>query len=239
MELFAGTSGWAYASWKPKFYPPKLPAKKFLEHYGSRLNAVEVNYSFRRLVSANVYENWAATTPPGFKFAVKAHQRITHMRRLRDTAESVRTFLSTVQPLHEAGKLGPILFQLPPNLKADLALLEEFLGQLPQNLRFAMEFRHASWLEQPVFDLLGRYNIALCAAESEKLEVPDIATSEFGYYRFRQPAYTAEQRQEIAARVQRRLREGKDVFAFFKHEELPESALYAEELLKKVRAHAA
>ncbi len=239
MVLYAGTSGWAYSSWKPAFYPAKLPAKEFLAHYSRRLNAVEVNYSFHRMVPRKLYESWAGVTPARFKFAIKAHQRITHIKRLRDVEEPVRAFLSSIGPLYEAGKLGPVLFQLPPNLKKDLTLLDDFLSQLPRTLRYAVEFRHESWLDEDVFHRLRRYNVAICAAESEKLVVPDIATANFYYYRFRRPDYAPEEIAELAARVQQRARERKDVFAFFKHEERPESALSAEELLRAVRAKAA
>jgi uncharacterized protein YecE (DUF72 family) len=239
MAIYAGTSGWAYPSWKPSFYPPKLPSKSFLSHYGTRLNTVEVNYSFRRLVSRTTFESWTATTPPEFKFAVKAHQRITHILRLKNTDEMVRAFLSSVGPLYEAGKLGPILFQLPPNLKASVDLLDEFLAQLPRTLRYSVEFRHDSWFADPVYDLLRKYNIALCVAESEDRTVPDEITANFSYYRFRQPEYSAEQRHELARKISAKIAEGKDVFAYFKHEESPQGALYAEELLQTLKAKAA
>ncbi len=239
MAIYAGTSGWAYPSWKPDFYPPKLPSKSFLSHYGTRLNTVEVNYSFRRLVSRATFDSWAAATPPDFKFAVKAHQRITHILRLKNTDEMVRAFLSSVGPLYEVGKLGPILFQLPPNLQANLEVLDEFLAQLPRTLRYAMEFRHDSWLKDPVYDLLRKYNIALCVAETEERSVPDEATASFSYYRFRRPEYSVEQRLDIAQKLSARAGEGKDVFAYFKHEETPAGALYAEELLKTVKEKAA
>lgn len=239
MAIYAGTSGWAYASWKPSFYPPKLPSRSFLSHYGTRLNTVEVNYSFRRLVSRSTFENWTATTPSDFKFAVKAHQRITHILRLKNTDEMVRAFLSSIGPLYEAAKLGPILFQLPPNLKSSLELLEEFLAQLPRTLRYAVEFRHDSWFTDPVYDLLRKYNVALCVAESEDRTVPDETTANFSYYRFRQPEYSAEQRRELAVRISAKLGEEKDVFAYFKHEESPQGAVYAEELLQTLKAKAA
>jgi uncharacterized protein YecE (DUF72 family) len=239
MAIYAGTSGWAYAGWKPAFYPPKLPSKSFLSHYGTRLNTVEVNYSFRRLVSRSTFENWTASTPAEFKFAVKAHQKITHILRLKETDEMVRAFLSSVGPLYEAGKLGPILFQLPPNLKASVELLDEFLSQLPRTLRYTVEFRHQSWFADPVYDLLRKYNVALCVAESEDRSVPDETTANFIYYRFRLPEYSAEQRRELARRIAAKVGEGKDVFAYFKHEESPQGALYAEELLQAVNARAA
>lgn len=239
MGIYAGTSGWAYASWKPAFYPPKLPSKSFLSHYGTRLNTVEVNYSFRRLVSRTTFETWAAATPPEFKFAVKAHQRITHILRLKNADEMVRAFLSSVGPLYEAGKLGPLLFQLPPNLKSSVELLDEFLALLPRTLRYAVEFRHDSWFAGPVYDLLRKYNVALCVAESEDRTVPDETTASFSYYRFRQPEYSAEQRRELAQKLSTKIGEGMDVFAYFKHEETPAGALYAEELLQALRIKAA
>lgn len=239
MAIYAGTSGWAYSGWKPKFYPAKLPSKQFLAHYASRLNTVEVNYSFRRLVARNVYEGWCAATPAEFKFAIKAHQRITHIHRLKNAEEFTRAFLSSIAPLYEAGKLGPVLFQLPPNLKADAALLEDFVALLPRTLRYAFEFRHQSWFADAIFDLLRKHEIALCVAEAEKLTVPDVVTAGFAYYRFRQPEYTAQQRREIAEKIGGRRTDVQDVFAYFKHEETPEGALYAEELLREVGSKAA
>ena len=239
MAIYAGTSGWAYAGWKPDFYPPKLASKSFLSHYGTRLNTVEVNYSFRRLVSPSTLENWIAATPVEFKFAVKAHQKITHILRLKNAEEMVRAFMSSVGPLHQAGKLGPILFQLPPNLKCSPELLEEFLRQLPRTPRYTFEFRHQSWFSDSVYDLLRKRNVALCVAESEDRTVPDETTADFSYYRFRQAEYSAEQRRQLTQKLAAKIAEGNDVFAYFKHEETPQGALYAEELLQAVKTQAA
>ena len=129
-QLYASTSGWAYPSWKPAFYPAKLPQKNFLQHYATQLNTVEVNFTFRQLVKETTVQKWIAETPAGFRFGVKAHQVITHIKRLKGTADFVPRFLSTIEPLARAEKLGPLLFQLPPNLKADSKLLEEFLATL-------------------------------------------------------------------------------------------------------------
>jgi len=236
MAIYAGTSGWAYAGWKPDFYPAKLASKSFLSHYATRLNTVEVNYSFRRLVATSTLANWIAATPAEFRFAVKAHQKITHIQRLKNAEEMVRAFLSSVGPLHQAGKLGPILFQLPPNLKCNLELLDEFLRQLPRAPRYSFEFRHESWFADPVYELLRKHNVALCVAESEDRTVPDETTADFSYYRFRQLEYSTEQRRELRQKISAKLTEGKDVFAYFKHEETPQGALYAEELLKALRA---
>ena len=236
-RLFAGTSGWAFPAWKPAFFPEKLPAKKFLPYYASRLNAVEVNYSFRHFIGERTARNWVQDTPPAFAFCVKAHQAITHVRRLKDVEEPLRRFLDSLQPLAEAGRLGPALFQLPPNLAADVKLLDQFLAQLPTELpaggfgfRAAFEFRHKSWFQAPVFDVLRRHGAALCLAESDELIVPHVITADFLYYRFRRSSYSPEDRRDIAVRLRREANEGRPVYAFFKHEESPESALWAEEI---------
>jgi len=232
-QLFSGTSGFAYPSWKPDFYPDKLTAKKFLNHYASRLNGVEINYTFRRLPSASTLENWAAETPPGFVFAMKAHQRITHIQRLKPS-EFTGLFFKAVDPLRSARRLGPVLFQLPPNLKADLALLESFVATLPEDFRIAFEFRNTSWLVDDVYRVLEKRGISLCLAESDKLTVPKVFTAGFVYSRLRKEEYTAAERDDIAERAREMLAAGKDAYVFFKHEETPAGALYAEELLKTV-----
>jgi uncharacterized protein YecE (DUF72 family) len=230
--IYAGTSGFAYPAWKPDFYPEKLPAARFLEHYAGRLNCVEINYTFRHMPSARTVATWLASTPPGFAFVVKAHQSITHSRRLKEEArEPTDYFLSALRPLKEGGRLGPVLLQLPPNLKLDLERLEHYFEMLPGDMRFAVEFRHASWFVDEVYDLLRRRNAALCVAESEKLSVPDVVTADFVYYRLRKPDYD-----EVAlARLRRRSRElfdeGRDVYLLFKHEEDAGGAVDAERLL--------
>jgi len=230
-QLFAGTSGFAYPAWKPRFYPEKLTAKKFLEYYSSRLNAVEINYTYRRLPALSILSGWVAATRPDFLFAPKAHMRITHILKLKDAGDFTALFLKSIDPLRSSRRLGPILFQLPPTLRCDLALLSDFLSQLPGDLRYTFEFRHASWLSDPVYALLAARNIALCAAESDKLETPEVITANFAYYRLRKPEYSPEDRTRIAAAAQRVLADGKDVFLFFKHEDTPEGALYAEQIL--------
>ena len=226
MALHAGTSGWSYPSWKPAFFPEKLPQKKFLEFYSTQLNAVELNATFRRFATASALQNWIASTSADFRFAAKAHQMITHFRRLKEAEGPVRSFLQAMEPMRASGKLGPILFQIPPNLKADLPLLQEFVQFLPRAYQFAFEFRHDSWFTDPVFDTLKNRNAALCWAESEKIAAPHVATADFLYYRFRVPEYSAEQLKKVAEELTRES-QSKEVFAFFKHEENPESALNA------------
>jgi uncharacterized protein YecE (DUF72 family) len=233
-QLFVGTSGWAYPSWKPEFYPAKLAQKKFLGYYATQLNTVEVNFTFRQLVKETTIQNWLQETPPHFRFGVKAHQVITHIKRLKATEDFVPRFLATIQPLASAGKLGPVLFQLPPNLKADIVLLNDFLAQLPRTLPAAFEFRHESWFTDATWEALCARGVALCVAETEERTTPDVVTAASAYYRFRKPTYTEEETSAMAVRIREHLGAGRDVFAYFKHEETPAGALYAVNLLRQV-----
>jgi uncharacterized protein YecE (DUF72 family) len=228
--VYAGTSGWAYPTWKPDFYPAKLASAKFLNHYATRLNTVEVNYTFRRFPTEKLLRGWTENTPANFQFAIKAHQKITHVSRLRDVGDFTSDFLRSLQPLDEEKKLGPVLFQMPPFLKCDLALLKEFLAALPRSLRAAFEFRHVSWFSEEVYAALRAANTALCNAESEKLETPDVQTADFAYLRLRKEEYSAKERKGLAQRVAKLAGKG-DAFVYFKHEDTPEGALHAESLL--------
>lgn len=233
-RVFAGTSGFAYASWKPAFYPADLPQSRFLEHYGRRLNCVEINYTFRRLPAAATLEKWIEATPAGFQFAVKAHMRITHIFRLKDAGEFTDIFLRAIDPLRANGRLGPILFQLPPAMRCDAALLASYLDQLPSGARYAFEFRHESWLNREVYDALARHNVSLCVAESEKMEIPEVITADFVYYRLRKPDYTADGLKTIGSRAAALVAKGADVYLIFKHEDTPEGALNAEKVLRSL-----
>jgi uncharacterized protein YecE (DUF72 family) len=231
-NIHAGTSGWAYSSWKPEFYPATLSAKKFLSYYAGRLNSVEVNYTFRSIPSEKLLTGWIDATPPDFKFAIKAHQRITHFKRLRDAAGVTTEFLDSLQPLRKAKKLGPVLFQLRESFKCDVPVLKDFLKTLPHGTQAAFEFRNTSWFCDEVYDLLRKANVALCHAESDDLETPSVDTADYSYLRLRKESYSAKARGDISKRFIDLARKG-DVFAYFKHEDTPESALYAEDLLKK------
>jgi uncharacterized protein YecE (DUF72 family) len=230
-RIFAGTSGWAYGSWRPGFYPEKLGAARFLNHYVERLNSVEVNYTFGRRVSEDLLQRWASAVPEHFRFAVKAHRRITHSKRLRDAAAITAEFLASLEPLRTAKKLGPVLFQLPGNFKCDVGRLREFLASLPAEVRAAFEFRHESWFAEDVYATLRKAEAALCLAEDEKLTTPEVVTADFCYLRLRKKRYS---RKAVAERVHRLATSG-DVFVYFKHEETPEGALRAEALLREVR----
>src|ERR1041384_612986 len=231
--LYAGTSGFAYANWKPAFYPAKMPSNQFLKHYAERLNCVEINYTFRRLPAASTLETWVEATPPGFVFAVKANMRITHILRLKNAGQATDVFLNAIDPLRTSRRLGPVLFQLPPAMKCDAALLGGYLELLPKGMRYAFEFRHPSWLTEEVYALLRGHNASLCVAESERLEVPEVITADFVYYRLRKPDYTGDDIDAFAARAKELLATGRDLYLMFKHEETPEGALNAELLLRK------
>lgn len=237
-HLYVGTSGWAYTSWKPEFYPPKLAQAKFLTHYATQLNAVEVNFTFRQLLKETTAQTWAEQTPAGFRFIVKAHQVLTHSKRLKDTEEFLTRFLETLEPIARAGKLGPVLFQLPPNFKCDLGVLNSFLATVPRAIACACEFRHDSWFVDATYEALARHNAALCVAEDENRVTPDVVTASFCYYRYRLPSYTPEQRVAMIQRLREHAAAGRDAYAFFKHEATPRGALYAIELLGELSADA-
>jgi uncharacterized protein YecE (DUF72 family) len=234
-NAFCGVSGWAYAKWKPDFYPAKLSSAKFLGFYASRLNSLEVNYTFRSFPTEKLLGNWIAATPPDFKFSIKAHQSITHIKRLKNVADATAKFITSLKPLQEANKLGPVLFQLPPNLKFDLKLLQDFLAELPDSARCTIEFRNASWFVEDVFSALAKRNVALCLAESPELVTPDKQTADFSYLRLRKEGYSANDRSAISRRV-RSLAQHGEVFAYYKHFDAPECPLQAEELLHAIKS---
>jgi uncharacterized protein YecE (DUF72 family) len=233
LPLYVGTSGWAYSIWKPDFYPKNVAAKNFLKFYATQLTAVEVNYTFRRNLTEKAATGWIADVGPNFRFALKANQYITHIRRLQNVEEPIQRFLSTLQPL--AAQLGPVLFQMAPTTKADVTVLRDFLALLPRNFKAAFEFRHPSWFSDEIYKALQDHNAALCVAETEKLNTPEIRTANYVYFRFRQPAYSAEELRKLVPRIERCVADGLETYAFFKHEEDPRSPLNAVELLNTVR----
>src|SRR5580692_3491108 len=210
-QLFAGTSGFAYPAWKPDFYPKEVPAKKFLGYYATRLNSVEANYTFRRLAGAGVFDGWLNATPSGFAFACKAHQNLTHIMKMKEAESFTEVFLKSLEPLRAARRLGPVLFQFAPTFKCDLDRLDAYLPLLPADIRFAFEFRNASWLTDDVYERLARRNIALCLAESDRLEIPKVFTADFVYFRLRKGDYSDAGRAAIAEQVRALLDGGRDV----------------------------
>lgn len=214
--VYTGTSGFNYPEWKGRFYPPDLPAAKMLPFYAGRLPTVEVNYTFYRMPTAALVAGWAGQVPAGFRFTLKAPKRITHDRRLRDTAELVRSFCDVAGTL--GARLGCLLFQLPPNLKCDLALFEAFLEALPPRAPAAFEFRHPGWFDEAVYQRLADRNLALCLADTAEREAPWVATADYGYLRLRDEGYTDEDLGGWAARVGAEGR-WRDSFVYFKHED--------------------
>ena len=229
--VLAGTSGFAFAEWKPGFYPADLKGDRMLAFYSEHLPTVEINVSFYRMPTTKMLEDWKAQSPPSFRFAIKAHRRITHLKRLRDVDEDVRWLHERVTELGE--RLGPVLFQLPPSLRCDLALLESFLSTLRPLPYVAMEFRHATWHQDAVYDLLRRHRVALCIAEDENASEPLIHTASFAYYRLHRLRYTDEQLQAWAEHL-RAHPQIRPAFCYFTHETGPEAVMYARTLMELV-----
>ena len=216
MNLYVGTSGYSYKEWKGTFYPEDLPDKQMLHFYGERFRSVEINNTFYRMPKASVLEGWANDVPADFKFVLKASQRITHMQRLKDAKDSVSYLLDVSGVLKQ--RLGPLLFQLPPNMPKDATRLSDFLGLLPLDRRAAIEFRHQSWFDDEIFDLLRKYQAVLCIAEAENnLEIPFVSTADWGYLRLRRPDYGDQELSAWKKRVQQQ--PWNDAFIFFKHED--------------------
>jgi uncharacterized protein YecE (DUF72 family) len=240
-RIYAGTSGWAYPTWKPDFYPPKTPAKKFLEFYASQLTSVEVNYTFRALPTAKMLEGWLAATPHDFRFSFKAPQRITHFKRLCDCDADVAQFIAALEPVRQAGKLGLLLFQLPPNFKADSDLLAAFLSAPAFHTRsaprIAFEFRHDSWFSKEIYAVLSEHNAALCIAESDDLATPEVHTSPaFTCFRLRRNGGYSSLDLDTFAKRFSALAQQRDVFVYFKHEDEPTGALNAKAFLARALA---
>jgi uncharacterized protein YecE (DUF72 family) len=215
MRVFPGTSGFSYKAWKGSFYPEDLPDSEMLRFYSSRLPAVEINNTFYRMPRASLLESWAEQVPDGFSFALKASQQITHRKRLKDAGDAVSYFLQVATTLGD--RLGPVLFQLPPNLKKDLPRLTDFLAGLPRSFRAAFEFRHESWFDEEGFAALAGASAALCWAEDEDLATPNRSTAGWGYLRLRRQDYGETEVSAWADRI--RAQTWTDAWVFFKHED--------------------
>ena len=179
---YIGTSGWHYDHWRHRFYPQKLRKPEWLDFYAGHFSTVELNNSFYRLPSEAAFANWRDTSPGNFSFAVKVSRFITHIKRLKGVEEAVETFMGRAKIL--GVKLGPFLYQLPPNMRRDDERLASFLSVLPQGLKHVVEFRHQSWLDEGVFDILRQYNTGLCVFDMPSLRCPLVATADFAYIRF-------------------------------------------------------
>jgi len=215
MRILVGTSGWSYKEWKGSFYPADLPADDMLRYYGTRLPAVEINNSFYRIPKEKVLLEWAEQVPAAFRFVLKASRRITHINRLSAADDSLDYFLRTVNVLGD--RLGPTLFQCPPSLKKDIARLREFLARVPRTWHAALEFRHASWFDDEVYDALRAHDVALVAVDEDEESWPLVPTASWGYLRLRRSGYGDGDLAAWADRI--RGQPWQEAYAFLKHEE--------------------
>lgn len=228
MNLYVGTSGYSYKEWKGSFYPEKLSAKKMLGYYGEQFRAVEINNTFYKMPKPGVLEAWTVEVPADFRFILKAPQRITHFQRLKNSGVAVEELLQAAKALKK--RQGPILFQLRPDMKKDAARLRDFLKLVPRG-KTAFEFRHASWFDEEIFDLLRGRQTAMCIAEAEDgPEVPFVSTADFGYIRLRRPDYGDVELKKWVRRVQQQ--NWKNVFVFFKHEDAGKGPQMAKRFLE-------
>jgi uncharacterized protein YecE (DUF72 family) len=228
--LHVGTSGYAYPEWTGPFYPPGYGSRRMLPYYAERFGTVEINYTFRRQPAERTLEAWRDLTPEGFLFAVKAHRRITHARRLKDASEPVTSFLDGLRIL--GPRLGPVLFQTPPNMKFDHARLVDFLACLPPGQQFAFEFRHPSW--ELAREVLEGRGFAQCVAETDAQPYlqDSLPTGPFVYLRLRRERYGRIRLARWAERIGTALDQGTDVFCYFKHEDKGAGPVFAERLAR-------
>ncbi|HEY1582375.1 MAG TPA: DUF72 domain-containing protein [Chthoniobacterales bacterium] len=231
MKTWIGTSGFQYTEWKGTFYPEDLASSKMLPYFAERLSTTEINYTFHRIPSPKTIENWLAQTPENFRFALKAPQKITHFARLRDCQDTLAYFCRVIAQLGE--RLGPVLFQLPPNFKKDADRLSAFLRELP-SIRAAFEFRHQSWLEEEIFSLLRAHKVALCFADTEDLATPAVATADYGYLRLRREDYTSADVTRWSELVRAKAPAWSETFVYFKHEESGKGPKLAQEMIAQL-----
>ncbi|MEM6992913.1 MAG: DUF72 domain-containing protein [Myxococcota bacterium] len=213
MDALVGTSGYAYDFWKGGFYPEDMKSDGMLEYYAERLPTVEINNTFYRIPKRDVVQRWADVTPDSFRFVIKASRRITHLGRLGDVKDSLDYLLAQLVPLGE--KCGPVLFQCPPAMRKDVAKLDRFLGWVPEHVRPAMEFRHASWADEAVYDVLRAHDAAWVITDDDSEDPPIVATAPWGFLRLRAGEYDEAARQRWAQHI---TTAWKRAFVFFKHE---------------------
>ncbi len=229
--ILVGTSGYNYPEWKGSFYPADLPVKKMLPYYAGKFSTVEINYTFYRMPTPKLIAGWREQVPPTFRFTLKAPKRITHDQRLRpaEVGDSLQAFLTAATEL--GPQMAALLFQLPPNFKKDLPLLNEFLSLLPPKTPAAFEFRHASWLEDDVFTALQARNLALCIADSETRETPIVTTADYSYLRLRDEGYGDGDIAIWTERANELSKTATDVFVYFKHEDEGKGAAFGQQML--------
>jgi uncharacterized protein YecE (DUF72 family) len=230
-RILVGTSGYNYPEWRGTFYPEKFSTDKMLPYYAERFRTVEINYTFYRIPNETLLANWAAATPDGFTFTLKAPRRITHDSKLQRCEELLQSFCRTARTL--GPKLGTLLFQLPPTFKKNADVLKAFVDLLPDGTRAAFEFRHASWLDEETCDTLRARNLALCVADSEKLSTPVEVTADYAYFRLRDEGYQDGDIERWASTI-RSLPRAADAFVYFKHEEQGLGPEFARKLIARL-----
>lgn len=222
MRLWIGTSGYSYPEWKGSFYPQDLATKKMFGYYADRFPTVEINATFYRMPTDKLVLGWVEQAPATFRYTFKAPKVITHIKRLKDCADSLTFFLGRASTLGD--KRAALLFQLPPFMKKDVPLLTEFLASVPREMRAAFEFRNATWHSDDVFTALSDAGAALCIADSEKLTTPLVATAPFGYFRLRDEGY---ERADVARwHAQIVAQRWDEAFVYFKHEDAGKGAQF-------------
>ena len=243
--LRIGCSGWSYKDWRGPFYPDDIPQKRWLEYYATRFDTAEINASFYRLPTDNAVATWAATVPPGFVFAWKASRYITHNKKLKDCEESVPLVFGRMTAL---GDIGPVLFQLPPQLRRNDERLAGFIRLLPAGYRCAFEFRHASWYDETVFEILRGANLSLVISDHHDAPSPWLATADFVYVRGHGPGgryfgrYGEDDLKAWAGHVAGWRGEGRDVFCYFDNDiksAAPQDAAVLLALTREKRSHIA
>ncbi len=221
-KYYVGTSGWHYDHWRGLYYPEGLAKSKWLEFHAKQFTTVELNNSFYHLPTEKAFTTWRESVPDNFLFAVKVSRFITHIKRLRNLGSAVENFLSRACLLQD--KLGPLLYQLPPNMKRNDEILEEFLSSLPQKYQHVFEFRHESWIDDSVFYILQRYNVGLCVFDMPGFTCPLVATSDFAYIRFHGSAsmysscYSDEELSQWAQRVAQLGQNLKAIYIYFNND---------------------
>ncbi len=229
MKLHVGTSGYSYKEWKGNFFPRDIRPGEMLGFYAARFQAVEINNTMYRFPREDDLKAWAEAVPAQFKFVIKAHQRITHRKRLKDVNDTMTDLVNATACLKK--RLGALLFQLPPNFKKDAGRLRDFLPLLPEKVRSTFEFRHESWFDDEVFELLREHDVALCIAEAEEgVDTPFVSTADWGYLRLRRQDYRDA---ELNAWLKKfETQKWREVFVFFKHEEAGKGPEMASRLIE-------
>lgn len=232
-NIYVGVSGFSYQSWKGKFYPKELKSEDFLSFYAGKLNSVEINSSFYAPPSPAMVKSWAGRTGEDFRFAIKSPRLITHTLKLgRGASDAADGLAKTLDLLH--GKLGPVLFQLPPFLRQDLKTLESFLTQTLSVKRKVFEFRHESWLSDSTYQVLDKHDAGLCIAETEDMKPVLKVTGGLPYFRLRKDAYAAKDVAEWTEKIREIVKGSNEAFIYLRHDETGENALYAEKMKEKI-----